>query len=130
MITKILFTAAVIVIAYLYIKGRDGERRSPGSAPVEQKSSAELSGVGSDGRLRRYMAYALLGVMLAGSGLFIFLEWQDQYRVVTVKVINTNTGTSVTYRARRGAIDGRGFETLDGRRVLLADVERMELGER
>jgi hypothetical protein len=47
--------------------------------------------------------------------------------VVSIQVINATTGQVTTYRARRDEIEGRQFETLDGRRVTLAAVERMVL---
>lgn len=132
MITKILFTAAVIAIVYLLARSRAQrtqavQRQEARSAPrTAQRAQAAAPGE----RMPRYLAYALLGLMLAGSGTFIFMEWRDQYRVVTVRVINTNNGNSVLYRARRGDVKDRSLETLDGRRVVLAAVERLEFGER
>jgi hypothetical protein len=130
MITKILFTAAVIAIVYLLAKGRTqrsqaAPRREALSGPSKPRDRAA-----AHDRLPHYLAYTLLGVMLAGSGGFIFMEWRDQYRIVTVRVINTNTGNSVTYQARRGDVADRSLETIDGRRVVLAEVERLEFGER
>lgn len=130
MITKILFTAAVIAIVYLLAKGRAQRgqaktRRDALPGPTKSQDRAV-----SPDRLPHYLAYALLGVMLAGSGIFIFTEWSDQYRVVTVRVINTNTGNTVTYEARRGDVRDRSLETTDGRRVVLAEVERLEFGGR
>lgn len=131
MITKILFTAAVIAIVYLLARTRSRRsgalqrprvRTLPRSAPSAPAVPGE--------RLPRYLAYALLGIMLAGSTVFIFMEWRDQYRVVTVRVINTNNGNSVTYQARRGDVKDRSLETIDGRRVVLAAVERLEFGAR
>ena len=130
MITKILFTAAVIAVVYLLARNRSQRTQAvqrqealpaSASAPQAPKATADP--------LPRYLAYALLGIMLAGSSLFIFLEWRDQYQVVSVRVINTNTGSSVTYQARRGDVKDRSLETVDGRRVVLASVERLELGE-
>lgn len=125
MITKILFTAAVIALVYLVARNRGTTVK--GEALKQIPATAEINR-NDDTRIPRYLAYAFLGLMLAGSGVFIFLQWQDQYRVVTVRVVNTNTGKSVDYRARRGDVQERSFETLDGRRVVLAAVERLELG--
>jgi hypothetical protein len=124
MISKLLFTAAVIALVYLLAKGRAERARTVRRA--EPPAAAALPRP-SD-RTARWLAYGLLGVMLAGSALFVFLQWQDQYRVVTVRVVNANTGRSVSYQARRGDVGERSFQTLDGRRVVLASVERMELG--
>ena len=130
MIGKILFTAAVIAIVYLLAKGRGRRQQSvrhQESLPGPHKTNSRVD---SPDRIPRFLGYILLGIMLAASCTFIFMEWRDQYRVVTVRVINTNTGGSVTYQARRGDVDDRSLETIDGRRVVLAEVERMELGER
>jgi len=127
MITKILFTAAVIAIVYLFASQKT---RARGQIPSPSRREALPKGTPAPeptAQLPRYLAYALLGIMLLGSGSFIFLEWRDQYRVVSVKVVNTNTGRSETFRARRGDVEDRAFETLDGRRVVLSDVERLEL---
>lgn len=126
MITKILFTAAVIAIVYLVAKNRSqGAGGAPSARSIPPAGRTRRSA--KPDPLLRYLAYGLLGVMLLGSGTFIFMEWQDQYRVITVRVINTNTGDALTYQARRGDVKDRSFSTLDGRRVVLAAVERLEL---
>lgn len=81
-----------------------------------------------DARLPRIAAWSLIGVMLGGSALMLYVQWEDGYRVVPVRVINTNTGRSVTYQARRAEVGERSFRTIDGTRVTLAEVERLELG--
>ncbi len=128
MLTKILFTAAVIAVVYLLAKNRSQSGSDAPGQPVARVTdqSGEPSSQQSQ-KLPRYLAYGLLFIMLAGSGSFVFMEWRDQYRVVMVRVVNTNTGRAVEYEARRGDVEERSFETLDGRRVVLADVERLEL---
>ncbi len=125
MISKILFTAAVIALVYLVARHRGAAGQS--GVPTRRQGQAPVS-TPVDTRVPRYLAYGLLGIMLAGSSVFVFLEWRDQYRVVNVRVVNTNTGQGVDYRARRGDVQDRSFETLDGRRVVLAAVERLEMG--
>ncbi|MCP5415700.1 MAG: hypothetical protein H6965_01270 [Chromatiaceae bacterium] len=75
-------------------------------------------------------AYGLLGLLLSGSALFVYLEWQDSWRVVTVRVIHSGNGSETIYRAYKGDVKGRSFTTVDGRIVNLAEVERLELGTR
>lgn len=65
--------------------------------------------------------------MLAGTGLYLFEGWEAGRRPMTVRVINANTGAVVTYQVSPKDMTGRSFRTLDGRRVTLADVERMEV---
>jgi hypothetical protein len=75
----------------------------------------------------RALAYGLVSMMLAAAGLYLFEGWEARRRPVTVRVINANTGTVVTYQVSPKDVTGRSFRTLDGRRVTLADVERMEI---
>jgi hypothetical protein len=58
----------------------------------------------------------------------LYLDYQAGREVVSVRVINANTGEATTYMARRADVRGRSFTTLDGRPVTLSDVDRMELG--
>ncbi len=122
MFGKILLTAAVILAAYLVIRARMRHGRERAAPPP----AAQLPPLVPAGVVKA-IAYGLVVVMVAGSLLWIYLEYQTGREVVTVRVINANTGEVTTYRARRAAIDGRRFTTLDGRPVTLADVDRMEL---
>jgi len=73
------------------------------------------------------LAYGLLITMVSGSLLWFYFDWEEGRKVVSVQVINTNTGAIVVYQARRADMQGRQFTTLDGRRVFLAEVERLVL---
>lgn len=122
MLAKIFLTVAVLLMAWLAIRARTraGSRVAP--TPVQ---NVPLVPAG----FLRALAYALVVVMIAGTGLYLIQGWLAGREAVTVRVINANTGEGVTYRARREDVAGRSFRTLDGRRVTLADVERMELDE-
>lgn len=123
MLLKILLTAAVILGAILILRRRVRRvAQAPGVAQAGMQPEITKS------RIQTVAAYGVLLVMLGGAGFFIYLEWEDSYQVVGVQVINSRTGNTVSYKARRGDIDGRTFRTLDGREITLADVERMELG--
>jgi hypothetical protein len=78
----------------------------------------------------KFAAFGLVGLMLVGLGSFLYYQWQDTYQVVTVHVIDTRTGNEATYEAYKGDVEGRTFVTVTGRQVNLAEVERMELGEK
>ena len=119
MLLKILLTAAVILGSVLVLRRR--ALRVQQTAPAAQPAAAKP-------RLAYVAAYGLVSVMLAGAVFFIYLEWADSYQVVKVQVIDARTGKSVSYKAHRGEVEGRSFRTLDGLKVTLADVERMELG--
>lgn len=126
MLGKILFTAGLVAVLYLALRARLRAGHAAQSAPAPR-------GVGrsrplDDMRVARIAAWSLIGLMLGGSALMLYLQWEDGYRVVTVRVVNTNTGRSVVYHARRAEVGERSFETIDGLTVTLAEIERLELG--
>ncbi|OQX45445.1 MAG: hypothetical protein B0D86_03640 [Candidatus Sedimenticola endophacoides] len=73
-------------------------------------------------------AALLVVIMVAGAGFYLFHQWRDAYQIVSVRVIDTRSGQTVTYQAYKGDIEGRRFITTRGVVVSLAEVERMELG--
>jgi hypothetical protein len=121
MITKLLLTLGVILAAWLVLRNRQkrmdavASEQCLESAPANHKNPWKLAG------------YVLIGVMILGSGLFLYAEWQDRYRVVSVNVVNTQTGETTLYLARRMDVEDRHFVTLDGREVSVSDIERIEL---
>ena len=130
MLAKFILLALVLVAVWVAFR----VRTSPGAAPRQPTSVrpnpvlARRAGwlpVGA----QRTLAYGLVSVMVAGIGLYLFESWEAAQRPVTVRVINANTGEAVTYQASPKDVTGRSFRTLDGRRVTLADVERMEVSE-
>jgi hypothetical protein len=123
MFGKILLTAAVILGAYLAIRTRMQRGREVASVP----SAAGREPLVPPGTLKA-VAYGLVVVMVAGSLLWLYLDYEAGREVVTVRIINANTGDATTYMARRADVKGRQFTTLDGRPVTLSDVDRMELG--
>lgn len=125
MFGKILLTAAVILGAYLTIRARMQRGYEPTAAsPVPPREPLVPAGT------LKAVAYGLVVAMVAGSLLWLYLDYETGQEVVTIRVINANTGQVTTYQARRADVAGRGFITLDGRPVTLADVDRMELGAR
>jgi len=124
MFGKILLTLAVILGAYLAIRARIQRGRETVAADRRKCREPAFPATALTA-----VSYGLVLVMLAGSLLWLYLDWETGQRLVTVRVINANTGDVTTYRARREDVKGRQFTTLDGRSVTLADVERMVLAE-
>lgn len=124
MISKLLLTAAVIAGFLLYLRfsgsGNEqdgGETEKPARPPREESTAQGL----------RIVVIILVVFMILGSAAYLYFEWQDRYRVVSVRVVDTRSGQSVSYEARRGDIGERSFVTLDGLRVTPAATERVEL---
>ena len=121
MLGKLLLTLAVIAGAYAVIRAR-----MRAADPNASRAAAPRPPLVPPPLLRN-LAFGLVVMMVTGSLLWLYLDWEARREVVSVQVINANTGQITNYQARRGEIGQRGFETLDGRRVELSDVDRMVL---
>lgn len=121
MLTKILFTAAVIAVVYFVYRGRT---RATPPRPVPQKDrQPETSSISP-----RTVAYIFIALLVAISSLIFVINWNEQNRIVNIRVIGAD-GEAITYQARRKSIEGREFVTLDGRNVALGDNDRIEMIE-
>lgn len=126
MFTKFLILILVILGVWVAFRVKTAPPGTP--APLRHPSPARPTHPGwLPAGAPLAIAYVLVAVMLAGTGLYLFEGWEAGRRPVTVRVINANTGEVITYRVSPKDVTGRSFRTLDGRRVTLADVERMEI---
>jgi len=120
MITKILLTIAIIMGLVMYLRRRSSTgavNRTASRTPQRQVEPI----------IPRGILYIFIALMLLSSAVIFYYNWQKSYRIITVRVINTQSGHMDEYQVRRGEVDGRKFETINGKVVILADVERMEI---
>jgi hypothetical protein len=121
MLTKILLTILVAVIAITVARSRAVERVRANpqfgrALPPPRRSAWD-----------RLLPAALV-MLVVGIGVgYLYLEWIDAHEEVQVRVVNAQTGEVMTFLARKKDIHARSFKTLDGRIISLADVERLEL---
>ena len=122
MLTKILFTMAVIILVGMIFKsqGQDKPQGKPSdkarSAPPDtQKSLAP-----------RTVAYLLVGLLIVVSGVVYYFNWSDSRQLVTLRVISAG-GNLSEYQAYRKDIKGREFTSVDGFLIQLADSDRLEI---
>lgn len=120
MIGKILFTTLIVFLVYLVLRSRGRGIAAPRTRTTEAAARAVSP---------RLVAYVFLGVAVVTGSVVYYLEWLEDQQVVTIRVINSRTEEVATYQAHRGKIRGRRFETLDGRDVSVAEVERLEMFE-
>jgi hypothetical protein len=85
---------------------------------------AELQELGR--KRRQWLLQVLVAVAVIGGG-WGYLDWTDGQRIVVVRVVDGRTGVATSYEARKSEVSFRSFMTTDGRRVILSDVERMEV---
>lgn len=76
----------------------------------------------------KWGAYALAVLMTLSASWFLYSHLSAGRETVTVTVVNIQTGQQATYRAQAREVHTRSFTTLEGKRITLADMERMEVG--
>ena len=122
MITKILFTALIILDALIFMRHKSGQNRQH---EIQRRAQQE------EGRkTAMFVAIAFVSLTLAVSAGLYYSHWQEAHRIFTVQIINSHTGNEQSYHVYQGDINGRRFRTIDGRLINLSDSERMEVQER
>jgi hypothetical protein len=120
MLTKLIVTLAVIVGCLWFASSK----RNQEPQPVQSKASRK-------DRERKLLltrsAFAFMFLMVLAAGVIVFFELQDDYETVTVHVINSETNARMSYEAQRQNVTENSFTTLEGRKVFVADVERVEV---
>lgn len=120
MLTKILLTLSVIVVCVLVISAR---RKNPmiKSSIAVNKEALERQ------KQLRLAAWIFMGVMVVAAVIMMTVELWDKNALVTVHVINTQSGERMSYQARREDVNQNSFTTVEGRRIFTAGVERIEI---
>lgn len=119
MFGKFFLTVFVILAALVWLRiqgqgGRGDRRPVPPAAPTKRPL---------------YVALAIAGIISTAGALYWYQHWEYQNSVIDIQVIHPDSGHTTLYQARRNAIHGRRFVTLDGRAISLSASERMELRE-
>jgi archaellum biogenesis protein FlaJ (TadC family) len=120
MITKILLTLGVIVACMMVLSARAKPQLKRVPNPATQRNR----------KLMRNSALAFMVVMALAAGIMIYLEVDKRSAVVTVHVINSQSGASISYRVQKNDIHSDGFTTTDGVQVFVAGIERIEIETR
>lgn len=122
MLTKILFTLAVVIGVLALFRWQ--RQRSGLDTPARDSIRAAPRNGGRP--VFRWFAIAVIGLSIAGVGLWLLHAWRAAGEIVTVRVFDAGSGAMTEYQAYRSDLDNRSFRTVDGRRVTLAETERME----
>lgn len=120
MITKILVTLGVIMACMWMVSARAKPQLRKIQNPADERRKKQM----------RNGAIAFMIVMIIAAGVMIYLEVDERSAVVTVHVINTQSGEQKSYRAMKNQIHSDGFTTLDGVQVFVAGIERIEIDSR
>ena len=119
MLLKILITFGVILLVALIFRVKQ-----PQTTATKHKAEATQK----EERSSNLVIYSLLGVIIAISTLIFVLNWNEQHRIINVRVTD-NQGEVINYQAYQKDIEGRRFVTLDGVSVTLGTSDRIEMVE-
>lgn len=120
MLTKILLTLGVI-IGCLWMLSARREKTEPKLKVIANPKDQQRQ------KLLRTGAWTFMALMVLAAVVMMSVDLWDQNAVVTVHVINTQSGERTSYQARREDVQSNSFTTLDGRKVFSAGIERIEI---
>jgi len=143
MLVRILVTLLVIALAIMYLRKRRQRQFQP-RQPVNDKMPAPVADPAAleqfldkarhstgqataTGAQFRMIAGVLAMVVLTGGGIYSYLYWQEQQRLVTVLLHRDASQAPVIYRVARRNLGEGSFVTEDGTRVTVSANERMEV---
>jgi len=117
MIIKILFTITVILSGFAFIKFRQ-RRQLLITEPAEPSPLTQAF---------KIVALVIAILMSIAVAFMLWDQWRDRTISVLIEVVNVNNQQTTEYRAFKKDINQRSFITLDGRQIILAPIERMEI---
>jgi len=120
MIGKILFTIGVILVVALVWRTRKAQDLAVRPPPrlINPPPTRRWP--------VRGLAAGIVALMVAASAFLLYEHWRDSSEVIYIRVVDAGSGRAAEYRAQRGDISDREFVTTDGRRIVLAETERLE----
>ncbi len=117
MISKIIITLAVIMVCMWMLSSRRSPELREVSNPAAERNKKAF----------RLTAIAFMLLMLIAASVMVYLEFDQQSRVVVVNVVNIQSGATKSYRVKKNDIHESGFTTVDGTQVFVAEIERIEI---
>ena len=120
MITKILLTLGVIIGCLWMLSARREKTETKLKVIANPKDQQRQ-------KLLRTGAWTFMALMVLAAVVMMTVDLWDQNTVVTVHVINTQSGERTSYQARREDVQGDSFTTVEGRKIFSAGIERIEI---
>lgn len=139
MLTKFLFTIAVIVALIMLARYRKEQEADTSSLPAEKivkaipfkasqttEEDPQIPLFSPDKKQIWLIALVLSGLTIILSSYFMFSQWQESREIIDIKIINIENNVQ-TYQAYRKDIEKNHFITLDGTEIRPSERDRIEL---
>lgn len=127
MVTKVLLTLLVLLIAYVYLK-----RRALLSQRSRQQSTGDHAVVNRTGRGQKRdpikviaVLFLLLSFVLTLS--FFIYRWVDDHRLLKVTLISSPSSEPLYYQVYKADMQERSFTTTHGQIIRLGAQDRLQI---
>ena len=141
MLSKLLITLLVVVIAVIYLRYRRNSGQ-PSSASANQANPATGNGdvtaflgqadqmtqaqAKRKTRLTIFFWVAVTAILVTAMAVTLW-QWQEQQQELTILLHDSGAASPVVYRVKRKDLHEDFFITIDGIRVVISQSERMEV---
>ncbi|MBR9869226.1 MAG: hypothetical protein GYB20_17150 [Oceanospirillales bacterium] len=119
MVTKVLLTLLVIVVAYLYLKRRVATTKS-------RPRVTESKGPSADMPVRAIAILFLLVSFTFTVGFFVY-RWIDGNQLLRVTLISPQSSEPVYYQVHKSELQERTFTTTDGQIIRIGAQDRLRI---
>ena len=120
MLTKIILTLLVIVGCFWFVSSKREQGNQPLLVIASKKEQQRKE-------MLRRGTYVFMFIMVLATLVMVYFELSGNNATVTVHVINTQTGAVSSYQARSEDVQASSFITIEGRKVYVAEIERIEV---
>lgn len=125
MITKVLLTLLVLLIAYAYLKRRTLLTRADGRRVVDRSSVKAERSKKNDPIWT--MAMLFLVVCFTLTLIFFGYRWYDDHQLLKITLISPRSSELLYYEVYKSELQERSFTTTTGQIIRLADQDRLQI---
>ncbi|WP_299196620.1 hypothetical protein [uncultured Amphritea sp.] len=119
MVTKVLLTLLVIVLAYLYLRRRMN-RNTP------QRPRVKTEPVSSDTPVKTIAILFVLVSFTLTVGFFVY-RWIDGNQLLRVTLISPQSSEPLYYQVHKSELQERSFTTTDGQIIRIGGQDRLQI---
>jgi len=116
-LTKILITVFIIVSVMFYLRKKN--QTSTVATYTDTPAPSQF----------KYVAFAVVALSLCLSAGYIFMQWQDDNKVVNITIISPVSNNEQSYLVRKKDIGVNEIKTLDGITIRLSNQERIVIAD-
>ena len=123
MLTKILITLLVIIVAAMVLRQRKLLQQALQKPVViqvpEEPSDHQI--------MMKWISIVIVLFLVLSVASYYVVQWRDDHQLYSIRIINPQTGKEESYQAYKKDLKGSSFVTLTGLQVSVSELERVEM---